>query len=163
MSMKTRSYPWNRAPHFRRDTGLPIDFTPGSHSSDYCSSLVPCLYGNIDLISWFGAAPLCARMSTVRLSFRSLSRLRARPARQSIQISQYRRGYADLPKPPNPNRPGNNPPKGVWAPKTRLAFGIVVIGALIYSMVFLTYSSYLLNADHMHRLQKNPPSLTHLQ
>lgn len=103
------------------------------------------------------------RMSTIRPSVRCLSKLRARPARSPLTISQFRRHYADLPKPPNPDRPGTVPPKGVWAPKTRLAFGIVFIGALIYSMVFLTHPVYHSSADHRHRSQKSQPSLTHRQ
>ncbi|KAH8820504.1 coproporphyrinogen iii oxidase-like protein [Xylogone sp. PMI_703] len=33
-----------------------------------------------------------------------------------------------------PNAPGREAPRGVWAPKSRIAFGVVFIGALIYSM-----------------------------
>jgi coproporphyrinogen III oxidase len=46
-----------------------------------------------------------------------------------------RRTLADYPKPPKPN---DAAPKGVLAPKTRIAFGIVFIGAMIYSMVSYT-------------------------
>ena len=50
--------------------------------------------------------------------------------------SQSRRSYADYPKPPKPPGPGIE--RGtVWAPKTRIAVGIVFIGTLIYSMVHL--------------------------
>lgn len=53
--------------------------------------------------------------------------------RRPIQ-SQPRRAYADYPKPPKP--PGFGGERStVWAPKTRIAVGIVFIGTLIYSMV----------------------------
>jgi hypothetical protein len=50
-----------------------------------------------------------------------------------IRSSQYTpsRAFANGPKPPRPDEP----PRGVWAPKTRIAVGIVFIGAMIYSMV----------------------------
>lgn len=42
----------------------------------------------------------------------------------------------DYKKPPNPSGDQN---KYVWAPKTRLAVGVVFIGALVYSMVPLIF------------------------
>ncbi|RDL38423.1 putative coproporphyrinogen oxidase [Venustampulla echinocandica] len=64
-----------------------------------------------------------------RLRISALSKCRPRhislpqlPARQQRALSNRR--------PPNPH----DAPKGVWAPKTRLAFGVVFIGAMVYSM-----------------------------
>jgi len=76
-------------------------------------------------------------MSTIRPSLRlsALATSTPRQCRPISRISQCRRAYSDLPKPPNPNNPNNEPPKGVWMPKTRIAVGVVFIGAMIYSMV----------------------------
>ncbi|KAF4625737.1 hypothetical protein G7Y89_g12432 [Cudoniella acicularis] len=74
--------------------------------------------------------------STVRpcLHFSSLPKFRPRLNQQIRQ----RRAYGDI-KPPNPKgppRPGQQQPSfGVWAPKTRIAFGVVFISAMIYSMM----------------------------
>ncbi|PMD38998.1 coproporphyrinogen iii oxidase-like protein [Hyaloscypha variabilis F] len=45
-----------------------------------------------------------------------------------------RRAFADYPKPPNPSKEARRERRGVVAPKTRIAVGIVFIGAMIYSM-----------------------------
>jgi coproporphyrinogen III oxidase len=48
------------------------------------------------------------------------------------QHIRSRRTFADYPKPPDPSKEVR---RGVVAPKTRIAVGIVFIGAMIYSMV----------------------------
>ena len=64
--------------------------------------------------------------------FRQIWRLSSlSKARPRILLSIRARAFADRPKFPRPDEP----PRGVWAPKTRIAVGIVFIGAMIYSMV----------------------------
>jgi coproporphyrinogen III oxidase len=48
------------------------------------------------------------------------------------QHIRSRRAFVDYPKRPDPSKQAR---RGVVAPKTRIAVGIVFIGAMIYSMV----------------------------
>ncbi|MCJ1404396.1 Coproporphyrinogen-III oxidase [Xylographa trunciseda] len=76
--------------------------------------------------------PLLPRgvIRTQRSVYKHLNQLR--------NVSVRRRGPSDPPLPisnaiPTTSKPAS--PKGVWAPKTRLAVGIVFVGSLIYSML----------------------------
>lgn len=92
------------------------------------------------------------RLSTLqKLTFRSIALPR------SVR-SQPKRTYADYPKPPTPSGPSVE--RGtVWAPKTRIAVGIVFIGTLIYSMVDIHRSTGSTEYVLMRlSLQKNRPS-----
>ncbi|KAG9243149.1 coproporphyrinogen iii oxidase-like protein [Calycina marina] len=60
-------------------------------------------------------------------------RLRSSPLPQSTKAQL--RNYANYPKPPWPPIRGGLERNTVWAPKTRIAVGIVFIGAIIYSMI----------------------------
>src|SRR5271163_915034 len=78
--------------------------------------------------------------------------------RPRIQQHIRSRAFVDAPKPRRPNEP----PKGVWAPKTRIAVGIVFIGALIYSMVALPHYAPVIYINTL-RLRKSQRSSTALQ
>ncbi|RDW71399.1 putative coproporphyrinogen III oxidase [Coleophoma cylindrospora] len=71
--------------------------------------------------------------STSRTALRLVPKLKSRPQRFP-QALQFRRTFTDIPPKSPPNR-NAEPPRGVVAPKTRIAFGIVFIGAMVYSMV----------------------------
>lgn len=71
--------------------------------------------------------------------FRQCLRMRHLPkARQQLPLRTARnaRTYATGPRPDSRN-PGRPTPIHVWAPKTRIAVGILFCGTLIYSMVDL--------------------------
>ncbi|KAL3418676.1 coproporphyrinogen iii oxidase [Phlyctema vagabunda] len=70
-------------------------------------------------------------MSCTRTLFRLVPQVKLRPNRLPVSI-QSRQAYSDYKKPPNPYQQRH---KGVYAPRTRIAVGIVFIGTLIYSMV----------------------------
>jgi coproporphyrinogen III oxidase len=92
--------------------------------------VVSCLLYDSRRHSLLFKALIMSSFTYFRLCLRSVPKFRPRAQQHLLQ----RRAFIT---PPNPRRPPGQgeSPKGVVAPKTRLAFGVVFIGAMIYSMV----------------------------
>lgn len=90
--------------------------------------LICCLYDSYQL--------LLAQLFSYIMSSSIRTCCRARPA--ISQMRSLRPGFITRRKYASPPNPRGSGPKGVWAPRTRIAIGIVFIGAMIYSMVYLT-------------------------
>jgi coproporphyrinogen III oxidase len=73
---------------------------------------------------------------SIRPCLRSKSLSKIKPISNHLSWPAHsRRAFADYFKAPKPGGRNREPPRGVWAPKTRIAVGVVFIGAMIYSMV----------------------------
>jgi hypothetical protein len=108
--------------------------TSDPHSSGISLIVVSCLlYDSGPARAAVEAAFSFIMSSIIRpcLRISSVPKTKQRPIRIPLH-AQPRRAFADRRKPPNPLGEGS---RTVWAPKTRLALGVVFIGAMVYSMV----------------------------